>query len=156
MDVSSHNHVFCLDSSSPFSAGGAEPPALRHFGYIMSESNPPGRLAYALCHSGPRRVRGMHYLTTSLADLLRPAPKLWLLWSEIAVESLANVALGIHRLDPCSMSMTQKYLTDFLRANARSIRTLCFHSVEVSSESYRSGISLYPQSMGKNVDASFQ
>lgn len=97
----------------------------------------------------------MHYLTASLADLLKHAPKLRLLWSESAVESLSDVALGIYRLDLCSMSMTQKFLTDFLRTNDRSIRILCFHNVEVSNEGYRTGVSLHPQSIGKIVDVSF-
>jgi hypothetical protein len=67
------------------------------------------------------------------------------------VESLADVALGIHRLDLCSMFMTQKFLTDFLRTN-RSIRILGFHNVEVSHKGYRAGVSLHPHSIDIIID----
>jgi hypothetical protein len=113
-------------------------------------------IGLALCHSGPRRVRDIHYLTSSLADLLKHAPKLRLLWSESALESLADITLDIHELDLCSMSLTQKLLTDFLRANARSVHALGLHNVEVGNGSGRSTTSVHPQPIDGIIDASFQ
>lgn len=112
-------------------------------------------IGLSLCHSGPRRVRDMHYLTTSLAGLLRRARKLRLLWSESALESLAESTLDIYELDLCSISVAQGLLTAFLRTNARSIYRLGFHKVEVSNGRCKPNISLCPQSIGRILDVSF-
>lgn len=112
-------------------------------------------ISLALCHSGPRRVRDIHYLTLSLADLLKHAPKLRLLWSESALESLADITLDIHELDLCSISLTHKLLTDFLRANARSVHALGLHNVEVGNRSGRSTTSVHPQLIDGIIDALF-
>jgi hypothetical protein len=113
-------------------------------------------IGLSLCHSGPRRVRDMHYLTTSLAGLLRFARRLRLLWSESALESLAEITLDIHELDLCSISIAQEFLTAFLRTNARSIHRLGLHNVEVSNGRCKPNISLCPQSIGETLDVSFQ
>lgn len=71
-------------------------------------------------------------LTILLTELLRHAPVLRLVGSDLVLALLSRVSLNIRELDMCSIYSELIFVESFLQSNAKSLRSLSVHNVEVT------------------------
>lgn len=86
-------------------------------------------------------VPDLRTLSESLRKLLESVPVLRLTRSKSPLELLSHSALNLHQLDMCHIVSKHNALEDFLEANKRSIRSIGFHDVKITSSSRRAGLS---------------
>jgi hypothetical protein len=91
-------------------------------------------------------------LTILLTELLMHAPVLRLVGSDLVLALLSRVSLNIRELDMCSIYTELIFIESFLQSNAKTLRCLSVHNVEVTERNKEGTIQLTPAHVDDMTD----